>query len=29
MRNYDAEALWIDNDGNVIKSEGFGRYEQK
>ena len=29
IKKYDAEALWIDNDDNLIFSEGFSRYEQK
>lgn len=29
LKNYDAEAIWIDNDDNIIKSEGFGNYEQE
>lgn len=29
LKNYDAEAIWIDNDDNIVKSEGFDNYEQK
>lgn len=27
LKNYDAEAIWVDNDNNIIKSEGFSKYE--
>lgn len=27
LKNYDAEAIWVSNDNNIIKSEGFIKYE--
>lgn len=27
LKNYDAEAIWVDNNNNIIKSEGFSKYE--
>lgn len=29
INNYDAVAIWILNDGSVVKSEGFSQYEQE
>ena len=27
LNDYDAQAIFIDNDNNIVKSEGFGKYE--
>lgn len=27
LKDYDAAAIWVDNDNNIIKSEGFSKYE--
>lgn len=27
IKKYDAEAIWVDNNDNIIKSEGFYKYE--
>lgn len=27
IKKYDAEAVWVDNNDNIIKSEGFYKYE--
>lgn len=27
IKKYDAEAIWVDNNDNIIKSDGFDKYE--
>lgn len=29
IKSYDAEAIWYGNDGTIIRSEGFDKYEQE